>query len=64
MPKVYGTRKQKAIELFEMLKRGPAFNNIGHPDNPEDVYKRWVETWILQEIQNLIPELKKLKEKK
>jgi hypothetical protein len=64
MPKVYGTRKERAAELFARLKRGPTFYDIGIPENPKIAYKRWVETWILEEAQDLIPELKKLKEKK
>ena len=59
MPKINGTRKQRAAELFERLKRGPVFYGIGPiHDDPKDIYKRWSETWILQDVRDLIPELK------
>jgi ribosomal protein L15 len=72
MPKVIGTRKQKALELYRRAKNGPSiFPRIGE-SNPnsitkeefEKTYKIWSESWILNDLEELIPELKKLKTKR
>lgn len=70
MPKISGTKKQKAVELLERLKEGPAIFPLigsGQTINEEvfkEHYQRWVKSWILGPVQELIPELKKLKENK
>lgn len=67
MPKVIGTRKQKALELYRRIKNGPSiFPRIGENDpnsmNKEEFerhYKMWSESWILHDLKELIPELRK-----
>jgi hypothetical protein len=62
------TRKQRAALLRERVARGPIFlrdrsdaaeglTHGGH--KPNDAYRVWVETWVLPELDTLIPELKK-----
>lgn len=61
MPKVTGTRRQRARELYERLARGPVFDAIGdahlHADAAR-IYRLWVETWVLSELKDLVPELR------
>lgn len=54
------TRAQRAKELWERLLRGPAPSAINGPppDPPEVVYRRWSQSWILEDIKALIPELR------
>ncbi len=58
MPKVYDTRKQRAIELLERLRRGPAHLE---QSTPLESYQLWAESWIVPELKKLIPELKEKK---
>ena len=59
MPKVTGTRKQKAIELLARLERGPLFSEFEFtPEQAKQAYQRWAESWILADLKELIPELK------
>lgn len=61
MPKVEGTRKQKAKELLDRLTRGPSYSDIGRAFNVEEAssqYKMWAESWIIPEVLALVPELK------
>ena len=65
MPKVKGTRKLRAHELLKLLKQGPAFISFEPPltqDGAKQCYKIWSETWILNELVDLIPELRKQNE--
>lgn len=69
MPKVIGTKKQKAVELYNIAKNGPCFID----ELPEKVegscgyiqarkqYDLWVSSWVLHALEELIPELKHLK---
>jgi hypothetical protein len=63
MPKIHGTRKDRAAELRERLERGPSFSDMR--DDPFDIkeaerqYKIWASSWILGELDQLVPELKK-----
>jgi len=60
MPKVTDTRKQRAAKLLEMVKRGPVFSTIGGTqDTPTEQYQRWAESWIVAELCDLVPELRK-----
>jgi len=64
MPKIHGTRKEKALELRERLARGPSFSDMAGRapfdiKEAEQQYKRWAESWILGVIDELVPELKK-----
>lgn len=71
MPKVVGTRKQKALELLRLCIKGPSiFPRIGCNDANtitkeefEHHYKIWSESWIIYDLIDLIPELRKNKEK-
>jgi hypothetical protein len=63
MPKIEGTRKQLAEELKARLTRGPSFSSMhGEPAyTPEEAarqYQRWAQSWILEPLCKLIPELK------
>jgi hypothetical protein len=67
MPKVTGTRKQKATELLARLQRGPSFcyKDFGAVPTEEMVSQDthcWLDTWIIPVVKELIPELKKPKE--
>jgi hypothetical protein len=69
MPKLYGTRKQRARELLERIKRGPGFNvpmdgSSLTVEQVKDLYQLWVGSWVLEDLQDLIPELRKDAEKK
>lgn len=58
MPKVTGTRDHNARELFTKLQRGPASIHNTAGCRAED-YNLWVSTWILPQIIDLIPQLRK-----
>ena len=71
MPKVTNTRKQRANELVDRLKKGPAtdltfFYSVELTPAQKELirkhfkegYKFWSQTWILEQIKLLIPELK------
>ena len=61
------TRKRRASLLLERLQNGPSFSgmSMGHRMNltpeerAEDVYLMWSRSWIIDELIDLIPELKK-----
>ncbi len=62
------TRRLRARQLRERIERGPAFFDgktlltIMNKDERElfrRAYGVWVETWVLPELDNLIPELRK-----
>lgn len=65
MPKIHGTRKQRAAELLERVKNGPSFSEPvwkGVPFTALEAsiqYRRWAESWIVPELQELVAELKK-----
>lgn len=71
MPKVINTREQRAKKLREMLARGPSLSIrdardffTGETISPEKLaaqYRSWAESWILPEIDFLVPELRKTK---
>ena len=63
MPKVHNTRLQKACDLVNTVKKGPAFSSAwgNSPFSVEDAkedYKIWSTSWILPKLLELIPELK------
>jgi hypothetical protein len=61
MPKVRGTRKQKAAELLERIERGPSFSDTGRTftlAEAAEQYQRWAQSWIIQPLHELVPELK------
>lgn len=71
MPKVIGTRQQKATELVQQVNRGPAlhltfFNDVELTSSAKKLieveminqYRLWAETWIVPELLKLIPELR------
>jgi hypothetical protein len=66
MPKMTGTKKQKAEELLTRIQRGPSFDEIGlskfTPCEAERQYRLWMKSWIRDDLINLIPELKEYKE--
>jgi hypothetical protein len=62
MPKVIDTRKLRAAKLLERIERGPSFNpTTGEPLSTEEAqaqYNRWMNSWILEDLKHLIPELR------
>jgi hypothetical protein len=67
MPRVTNTRKHVAARLRARLERGPEY--IDHPARPaftpeeaKRQYRIWAESWILDDLEQLVPELRKLKE--
>lgn len=58
MPKVTGTRDHKARDLFAKVQRGPASLNDTTGCNREQ-YNLWVSTWVLPQLIELIPQLRK-----
>lgn len=67
MPKVHGTRKEKALELQRRLQDGPSFSGSRFMDEPftpemaKAQYKLWSSTLILGDLSELVPELKRKK---
>lgn len=66
MPKLHGTRKQRATELLTRIKRGPSISAPfdGSPLTPAEViriYRGWIESWILPDLTDLVPELRDAK---
>lgn len=64
MPKVTHTRTVRSEQLLERLKRGPALNHIMTSDafTPEQARQSvmlWLNTWVIPEVEDLIPELRK-----
>jgi hypothetical protein len=67
MPKVTGTKKQRAIELLRLLEEGPSFPSIDGPlSDPkaaaaaEELYRLWSRSWVLRDLRELVPELRAL----
>jgi len=65
MPKVDGTRKQRAAELLKRLENGPAFSSTfgaladkNAANEARDTYQLWAKTWVLGELRDLVPELR------
>lgn len=46
------TRKQRTTELLQRLERGTG--------NQTEEYRLWVSTWIIPELEKLIPEAKEI----
>jgi hypothetical protein len=59
MPQVNDTRRLRARALVERLERGPSLEKETSPKEWTRLYHIWVESWILPEIRNLVPELRK-----
>lgn len=64
MPKTRNTRKERAAKLRTRIARGPAWHTIGptglSPDAVDEAarqYRLWVEAWILDDLDDLVPEL-------
>jgi hypothetical protein len=66
------TRAIRAAELLKRLETGPAFSSLEWthdfsqpPKKPEQIatesYRRWADSWILDELRELVPELRKTK---
>lgn len=63
MPKISNTRKQRAHVLLDRLRNGPALSAPvdGSALSVADAtraYRRWSETWVLDELADLVPELR------
>ena len=67
MPKIYDTRKDKALALIRSVQQGPKLTNFDHHELTieefEQHYKMWSQSWIIPALIELIPELKHLKGK-
>jgi hypothetical protein len=64
MPKVTGTRKDKAAKLKGLVERGPSLtdNYDGSPysaDQAKADIKLWLSSWVQPLIEELVPELRK-----
>jgi hypothetical protein len=65
MPKIEGTRKQLAGELIKMVTNGPSFSGSsinGNTLTTEEAtkqYRRWADSWVIEKIERLVPELRK-----
>lgn len=71
MPKVDNTRRQRAYELLARIKRGPACIDPNSVVRGLDVidkdqaaalhneYVLWANSWLVDEVIDLIPELRK-----
>jgi hypothetical protein len=63
MPRKANTRKQRAKNLLRLLETGPVYTPHVGPnpftvDEATERYKTWVNSWILPEVKDLIPELR------
>ena len=70
MPRVNGTKKQRAAELLDTATRGPAldltFTEARLTDEQKQVleaeladrYRLWSQSWLLPELKRLVPELR------
>jgi len=60
MPKVSDTKRDRAKKLFELIKSGPAFIQ----DNPgfSSSYELWVNSWILNDLVDLVPALREIRD--
>ena len=70
MPRVIGTRKQRAAELLKRATNGPAFDmtfsEAGLSDEQKAAiqaelrkrYQCWSQTWLLPALTQLVPELR------
>jgi len=54
------TRKARAAELYAKLERGQASLRDPGAEEARNNYRIWATTWILNELRDLIPELKGL----
>jgi len=57
------TKAAQAQKLYRMLELGPSFSDIAMvdftTDEAESQYEIWAKSWILPELKELIPQLKK-----
>ena len=54
------TRQERADRLFKRLKDGPAFSDLCRDFTPAEAteqYRRWAETWVLDDLCSLVKEL-------
>jgi len=59
MPKITNTRKYRASELLKRVKRGPYFKTPFQEEiDPTSCYRLWAESWVVDELIDLIPELR------
>ena len=67
MPKVTNTRKQRANELLERLKRGPSLSahrmGMHSAREAEAQVKIWLGSWVIHEVIDLVPELRRARNK-
>jgi hypothetical protein len=65
MPKVRDTRKQRAAKLARLLTEGPSFSEPFYTGEAftaklaTQQYKNWSRSWVLAELFELVPELRK-----
>lgn len=64
MSRAYGTRKERAARLLDLVKKGPSFSKgiwegAFTEEKAAEQYKRWSESWVLGLVKELVPELKK-----
>ena len=72
MPKLENTRKDRALKLRDRLETGPRFAPVwtGQRINSAEDYESicieferstriWLQTWIIDDVKDLVPELRK-----
>jgi len=57
-------RAERAAELLALLERGPHFGRPGQGEaytkaEAQAIYRIWSQTWVLDELKALVPELRK-----
>lgn len=60
MPKVTDTKRDRAKRLFESIKRGPA--SVRDDPKLAEQYDLWARTWVLQELIDLVPALREIRD--
>ena len=54
------TRKEKALRLLDRLEKGPSLTKGDHLEkdlNAERQVRNWIESWIIDDVCDLVPEL-------
>ena len=54
------TRKEKALRLLDRLTKGPSLTKGDHLEkdlNAERQVRNWLESWIIDDVCDLVPEL-------
>ena len=59
------TRYDRAVALADRLKRGPSLSTVGREmmtkEDAERQVRGWLESWIIEDVNFLVPELRETK---